>query len=636
MPRINSPAELEEFRRGILSKRDQNKPCITLCAGSACHATGSGKVANAILAELESHGLKDQVDFRRTGCHGFCEQGPIVVIYPEGICYLKVKPEDICEIISHTLKEKKLVERLLYVDPTTGEKSTYEHDIPFYKNQQRLVLGQNRKIDPKSLEDYLAVEGYKALAKALTEMTPEQVIGEVKGAQLRGRGGAGFPSGTKWEFARNAPGDQKYVIVNCDEGDPGAYMDRSLMEGNPFAVLEGLAIGAYAIGASEGYVYVRQEYPLAVDNLAVAIKEAEAHGLLGKNILGSGFDFNVKVHRGAGAFICGEETSLLMSLEGKPGEPKPRPPFPAAKGLWGKPTNINNVETWANIPLIINKGAEFFSAIGTESSKGTKIFSLVGKVNNTGLVEVPMGIPLRDIIYKIGGGVPNGKKFKAVQTGGPSGGCIPEANLDIKVDFNELMQIGAMMGSGGMIVMDEDTCLVDIARYFLEFLSDESCGKCVPCREGIRQMLKVMTDITQGRGREGDIELLQDMAEATQGAALCALGKTAPNPVLSTLKYFREEYEAHIRDKRCPALSCKELIAFYIEPEKCKGCGSCLKKCPATAIEGGKKQIHVIDQATCTKCGTCIDACPKAFSAIRKMSGEPVPPPVPEAARAIA
>lgn len=636
MPRINSPAELEEFRKSILSQRDENKPCITLCSGSACHATGSEKVAAAIEQELENHGLRAAVDFRRTGCHGFCEQGPIVVIYPEGICYLKVKPEDICEIISHTFKEKKLVERLLYVDPTTGARATYEHDIPFYKNQQRLVLGLNRKIDPKSLEDYLAVGGYQALARALFEMTPEQVIGEVKGAHLRGRGGAGFPSGTKWEFARKAPGDQKYVIVNCDEGDPGAYMDRSLMEGNPFTVLEGLLIGAYAIGASEGYVYVRQEYPLAVANLDVAIREAEEHGLLGKNILGSGFDFSVKVHRGAGAFICGEETSLLASLEGKPGEPKPRPPFPANKGLWGKPTNINNVETWANIPLIINKGAEFFSAIGTEGSKGTKIFSLVGKVNNTGLVEVPMGIPLRDIIYKIGGGVPNGKKFKAVQTGGPSGGCIPEANLDIKVDFDELMKMGAMMGSGGMIVMDEDTCLVDIARYFLEFLSDESCGKCVPCREGIRQMLKVMTGITTGNGKEGDIELLQDMATATQGAALCALGKTAPNPVLSTLKYFREEYEAHIREKRCPALSCKALIAFHIVAEKCKGCGSCLRKCPASAIEGGKKRIHVIDQEKCTKCGTCIDACPAAFGAVRKISGEPVPAPIPEEARAIA
>jgi NADH-quinone oxidoreductase subunit F len=636
MPRINSPAELEEFRKSILSKRDPDKSCITLCSGSACHATGSEKVAAAIEQEFDKQGIKAEVDFRRTGCHGFCEQGPIVVVYPEGICYLKVKPEDIPEIATQTLKEKKVLDRLLYVDPNTGEKATFEDDIPFYKHQERLVLGPNRKIDPQSIEDYLAVGGYQALIKTLFEMTPEQVIDEVKGAKLRGRGGAGFPSGVKWDFARQAPGDQKYVIVNCDEGDPGAYMDRSIMEGNPFAVLEGLLIGAYAIGASEGYVYVRQEYPLAVENLAVALREARKYGLLGKDILGSGFDFDVKVHRGAGAFICGEETSLLMSLEGKPGEPNPRPPFPAIKGLWGKPTNINNVETWANIPLIINKGADFFSSIGTEGSKGTKIFSLVGKVNNTGLVEVPMGVTLKDIIFKIGGGVPGGKKFKAVQTGGPSGGCIPEGLLDTKVDFDELTQAGAMMGSGGMIVMDEDTCLVDLARYFLDFLSDESCGKCNPCREGIRQMLKILTNMTQGLGKDGDIELLEELAETTRGASLCALGKTAPNPVLSTLRYFKEEYEAHIREKKCPALSCKELIAFHIEPEKCKACGACFRKCPAEAIEGGKKRIHVVVQEKCTKCGSCLEACPPRFGAVRKISGEPVPAPVPEESRQIA
>ncbi len=635
MPRIKSPAELEAFRKEILSQRNADKANITLCSGSACHATGSGKVAAAIEQELEKQGVAADVVFRRTGCHGFCEQGPIIVIYPQGICYLKVQPEDIAEIVSETIKGNRVVERLLYVDPNTGEKSTVEDDIPFYKNQERLVLGSNRQIDPKSLEDYLAADGYKALIKTLFEMTPEQVVGEVKDAKLRGRGGAGFPSGVKWDFARNAPGDQKYVVVNCDEGDPGAYMDRSVMEGNPFAVLEGLMIGAYAIGANEGYVYVRQEYPLAVSNLAIAIQKAEEYGLLGKNILGSGFDFTVKVHRGAGAFICGEETSLLNSLEGKPGEPNARPPFPATRGLWGKPTNINNVETWANIPLIINKGAAFFKSIGTEGSKGTKIFSLVGKVNNTGLVEVPMGVSMKDIIFKIGGGVPGGKKFKAVQTGGPSGGCIPESLLDIKVDFDELTQAGAMMGSGGMIVMDEDTCLVDIARYFLEFLSDESCGKCNPCREGIRQMLKILTNMTKGLGKEGDIELLQELAEATKGSSMCALGKTAPNPVLSTLNYFRDEYEAHVKEKRCPALSCKELIAFFIDPEKCKGCGACLRKCPAEAIEGGKKQIHVIDQDKCTKCGACIDACPAAFGAVSKISGEPVPSPIPEEAASI-
>ncbi len=633
MPRINSSAELDALRQEILSQRDPDQPCLTLCSGSACHATGCGKVAAAIEEEMESQGVADDVHFRRTGCHGFCEQGPIVVIYPEGICYLKVKPEDIAEIISETIKEKKIIERLLYVDPNSGENTTLEEDIPFYKNQERLVLGFNLKIDPKSLEDYLAVGGYQALVKTLFEMTPEQVVGEVKDANLRGRGGAGFPSGVKWDFARKAPGDKKYVVVNCDEGDPGAYMDRSLMEGNPYGVLEGLMIGAYAIGSNEGYVYVRQEYPLAVDNLEIAIKKAEDYGLLGQDILGSGFDFTVKVHRGAGAFICGEETSLLKSLEGLPGEPNARPPFPATKGLWGKPTNINNVETWSNIPLIISKGADFFNSIGTEKSKGTKIFSLVGKVNNTGLVEVPMGATLRDIIYKIGGGVPGEKKFKAVQTGGPSGGCIPENLLDTKVDFDELTQAGAMMGSGGMIVMDEDTCLVDLARYFLAFLSDESCGKCNPCREGIRQMLKILTNITKGLGTESDLELLLELAETTKGASLCALGKTAPNPVLSTLRYFKDEYEAHIKEQRCPALSCKALIAFYIEPDKCKACGACFKQCPAEAIEGGKKRIHVIDQDKCTRCGSCVDACPKAFGAVKVMSGEPVPVAIAEEAR---
>ncbi len=627
MPQIKSPAELETYRQEVLSLRDPAKPCITLCSGSACHATGSNKVSNAIEQEIEKQGIAADVDFRRTGCHGFCEQGPIVVIYPQGICYLRVQPEDIAEIVTKTIQEQQVVERLLYVDPNSGEKTTLEEDIPFYKNQERLILGANLKIDPKNLDDYIAVGGFQGLVKALFEMTSEQVIDEVKAAKLRGRGGAGFPSGVKWDFARQAPGEQKYVVVNCDEGDPGAYMDRSVMEGNPFAVLEGLMIGAYAIGANEGYVYVRQEYPLAVENLEVALYKAREYGLLGKDILGSGFDFTVKVHRGAGAFICGEETSLLNSLEGKPGEPNARPPFPATKGLWGKPTNINNVETWANIPLVINKGAEAFSSIGTEGSKGTKIFSLVGKVNNTGLVEVPMGATLRDIIFKIGGGVPGGKQFKAVQTGGPSGGCLPEDMLDTKVDFDELTKAGAMMGSGGMIVMDEDTCLVDIARYFLEFLSDESCGKCTPCREGIRQMLKILTNMTKGLGKEGDIELLQELAEATKGSSMCALGKTAPNPVLSTLAHFRAEYEAHIQQHKCPALSCKELIAYYIDPDKCKGCGACFRICPAAAIEGEKKQVHVVTQHKCTKCGGCLKACPAAFDAVRVLSGEPVPEP---------
>lgn len=633
MARLNSPGELEKFRQEIQSKRDPNKTCISICTGAGCVASGANEALAALKTEVEAQGLKNMVDFKRTGCHGFCEQGPIVVIDPEEICYLQVTPEDIPEITSQTLKEKKVVDRLLYVDPTTGEKITREPDIPFYKHQERIVFGANRRIDPKSIEDYLAIGGLQALVKALFHMTPDQVIAEVKAANLRGRGGGGFPAGIKWELARKAVGEPKYVIVNCDEGDPGAYMDRSLMEGNPFSVIEGLLIGAYAIGAHEGYVYVRQEYPLAVENLATAIQKAEEYGLLGKNIFGSGFDFILKVHRGAGAFVCGEETALLMSLEGKAGEPKPRPPYPAIKGLWDKPTNINNVETWANVPLIINKGGEGFSAIGTEKSKGTKIFSLVGKINNTGLVEVPMGIPLKDIIYKIGGGIPNGKKFKAVQSGGPSGGCIPGDQLDLKVGFDELTQAGSMMGSGGLIVMDEDTCMVDVARYFIDFLTDESCGKCVPCREGLRQMHRVLTNITQGKGKEGDLELLEALSETAKEASLCALGKSAPNPYLSTLKYFREEYEAHIQEKRCPALSCKELISYYIDPDKCMACMICLRKCPVDAIEGGKKTIHVVDQEKCTKCGTCIEVCPTRFEAVRKISGEPVPSPLPEEKR---
>jgi NADH-quinone oxidoreductase subunit F len=637
MPRINSPAELETFRKDIVSKRDPNKPCIAVCTGTGCLALGAAKVVTALREEIKKQELEGKVDvkvdLRETGCPGFCERGPVIVIYPEEICYLQVQPGDAAEILSQTILGKKVIDRLLYVDPMTGKKNVRESEIPFYKNQMRLLIGNNIRLDPKSIEDYLSLGGYSALSKALFQMEAEQVVGLVKDSKLRGRGGAGFPAGSKWEFARNSPGETKYVVVNADEGDPGAFMDRALLEGNPHAVLEGFAIGAYAIGAHEGYIYVRQEYPLAVENVTIAIKQAEEHGLLGKNILGSGFDFVVKVHRGAGAFVCGEETALLRSLEGKPGEPKARPPYPAVKGLWDKPTNINNVETWANIPLIVNNGAEFLTAIGTEGSKGTKIFSLVGKVKNTGLVEVPMGITLRNIIYQVGGGIPGDKKFKAVQTGGPSGGCIPEQFLDMGVDFDELAKVGAIMGSGGMIVMDEDTCMIDVAKYFLNFLTDESCGKCTPCREGIRQMLKILTNISEGRGKEGDIELLETLAETTRDASLCALGGSAPNPVLSTIRYFKDEYEAHIKEKRCPAFVCKELIAFYIDPEKCTACMICLRKCPADAITGGKNLIHVIDQEKCTNCGTCFEVCPSRFAAVRRLSGEPVPPPVPEEAR---
>ncbi len=569
MPRIKSPAELEEFRKDIISKRGPNKPCIAVCTGTGCLALGAANVVAAFKEEIKKQGLETKVEIRETGCPGFCERGPLIVIYPEEICYLQAQPGDAEEIVSQTILAKKVIDRLLYVDPTTGEKIVHESEIPFYKNQMRLLIGNNIKIDPKSIDDYLAVGGYSALVKAFFQQAPEQVVELVKDSKLRGRGGAGFPTGLKWEFARKSPDQTKYVIVNADEGDPGAFRDRALLEGNPFSVLEGLTIGAYAIGAHEGYVYARQEYPLAVENVTLAIKQAEAYGFFGKNILGSGFDFTVKVHRGAGAFVCGEETALLASLEGKPGEPRARPPYPAVKGLYGKPTNINNVETWSTIPLIINNGAEYLTSIGTEGSKGTKIFSLVGKVNNTGLVEVPMGITLRDIIYEVGGGIPGGKKFKAVQTGGPSGGCIPEGYLDIKVDFDELRKVGAIMGSGGMIVMDEDTCMVDVAKYFLKFLSVESCGKCSPCREGIRQMLKILTRISEGKGREGDLALLEELAESTRDASLCALGGTAPNSVLSTLRYFRHEYEDHILHKRCQAGVCAELYK-----------ATCINACP--------------------------------------------------------
>lgn len=635
MARLNSPETLEQFRQEIRSQRDANKPCITLCSGSACHATGSGAVAARLEEELAKQGLSEQVDIRRTGCHGFCERGPIIVIHPEEICYFQIQPDDVPEIISETIKGDKIINRLLYTDPDTGEKIIHESEIPFYKHQERLVFGSNGNIDPKSLDDYIAIGGYSALARALFDMNPEQVLEEVKKSNLRGRGGGGFPAGRKWEGSRDAPDDTKYVIVNADEGDPGAYMDRSLLEGNPHSVLEGLIIGAIAIGSHEGYIYVRQEYPLAVQNVNTAIRSAEAYGLLGENILGSGFDFKIIVHKGAGAFVCGESTALMTALEGRVGEPRPKYIRSNVKGLWEKPSVLNNVETWANVPLIINKGADWFTQYGTEGSKGTKIFSLVGKITNTGLVEVPMGMTLRDIVFKIGGGIPGGKKFKAVQTGGPSGGCIPEDLLDLEVGFDELTKAGSMMGSGGMIIMDEDTCMVDVARYFIDFLTDESCGKCVPCREGLRQMLRILTNITQGKGQEGDIELLETLSETAIEASLCALGKSAPNPFLSTLRYFRDEYEAHIKEKRCPALSCKELIAYYIDPAKCRACMICARKCPADAIDGAKKTIHIIDQAKCTKCGTCFEVCPSKFSAVTKISGEPVPDPIPEEERTI-
>jgi NADP-reducing hydrogenase subunit HndC len=628
MARINSFAELEKLRQEIKGKRDPSKPCITLCSGTACYASASESVNEALERELDRQGLKNEIGLRRTGCHGFCEQGPLVVIYPEETCYTKVKPEDAAEIVQG-VKEKKVIERLLYSDPVTGEKIVRESEIPFYKNQHRLVFGPNRWIDPKSIEDYLYIDGYSALAKALSQMTSDQVLEEVKKPNFGGRGGGGFPAGKKWEETKNAPGGPKYVVVNCDEGDPGAYMDRSLMEGNPHSVIEGLIIGAYAIGSHKGFVYVRQEYPLAVENLNLALEQAGEYGLLGENILSSGFDFSIKVHRGAGAFVSGESSALMIAMEGKAGEPRMKYTHMSQRGYKEKPTCLNNVETWATVPFIINKGSDWFNSIGTKGSKGTKIFSLVGKVNNTGLVEIPMGMTLRQIIYDIGGGIPKGRKFKGVQTGGPSGGIIPAQYLDSPIDFDELTKIGSMMGSGGMIVMDEDTCMVDMARYFVDFCCEESCGKCIPCREGLRVLSGILTSICEGEGKEEELKTLERVAEVMKDASLCALGATAANPVLTTLKYFRDEYEAHIKDKRCPAKVCKNLINYYIDPEKCGACMICLRNCPTGAVQGGKNLVHWIEQDKCIKCGICYQVCPERFSAVEKLSGEPVPVPIP-------
>ena len=615
MPRLNSATDLEKLRKDILARRDPNKLCVTVCSGTGCHAYGCEGVAEAFANEIRSKDLQAKVDVRKTGCHGFCERGTVVVIFPEEICYLHVKPDDVSEIVQKTLIEKKTVDQLLYHD-ADGKKVVREGEIPFYKHQNRIIFGNNRFIDPKNIDDYIAIGGYGALCKALFQMSPEQVLEEIKKSNLRGRGGGGFPAGRKWETTRNAPGEPKYVIVNADEGDPGAYMDRSLLEGNPHSVLEGLLIGAYAIGSHEGYIYVREEYPLALENTKIAIEQAKEYGLLGENILGSGFDFDVTVHRGAGAFVSGESSALVSAIEGRVGEPRPKYIHTSVKGLWDKPTCLNNVETWANVPFIISKGANWFKGIGTENSKGTKIFSLVGKINNTGLVEVPMGITLREIVYDIGGGIPNGKKFKAVQTGGPSGGVLPESMLDLPVDFDQLTEAGSMMGSGGMIVMDENTCMVDTARYYTEFLADESCGKCVPCREGLRQMLRILNNITNGEGKEGDIELLEELGEFIQEASLCALGQTAPNPVLSTIKHFRDEYEAHIKETRCPAGVCKALISYYINQDDCIGCGLCAKNCPTDAISETENKTYIIDQEKCIKCGSCLTVCPEKAKAV--------------------
>lgn len=612
--KIKNPAELEKLRKKL--EKDPKKLGVVVSTNSTCcQVKGSEAVTEALKKELTAKGMVSDVSLSTTGCLGFCEIEPIILILPEGILYANVTVDDVSNIIEKSILGKEVVEELLYVNPEDGVKSKLERDIPFYKKQSRNVLGNNAKVNPESIEDYIGIGGYSALSKALG-MKPEEVIEEVKLAGLRGRGGGGFPTGRKWESCRNAKGTPKYVICNADEGDPGAYMDRSLLEGNPHSILEGMLIGAYAMGSNQGYVYVRNEYPLAVKNLENAIKQAREYGLIGKNILDSGFDFDITVNRGGGAFVCGESTALIASLEGKSGEPRPKYIHTSEEGLWGKPTNLNNVETWANVPLIISKGAKWYSRIGTEKSKGTKIFSLVGKINNTGLVEVPMGITLKEIIYGIGGGIPDGKKFKAVQTGGPSGGCIPEKLIDLPVDYERLAEAGSMMGSGGMIVMDEDTCMVDIARYFTNFLKEESCGKCVPCREGLKQMSEILTRICNGKGKEEDLELLKDLASVMKDASLCALGSTAPNPVLSTLHYFGDEYKAHILDAKCPAKACTGLIHFLIDGEACKGCGLCVKACPEEAITGEHGKPHKLDAKKCIKCGACLDAC--KFEAVMK------------------
>ena len=588
---------------------------VLICGGTGCVSSGSKRVMSAFENEIAKRGLAEEVKVVETGCHGFCEAGPLVIIYPEGTFYVRVGVDDVTDIVENHLYKGRIVERLLFKDKMTLESVPKYSEIGFYKKQVRMVLSNCGQIDPDSLEEYIANGGYEALSKALTELTPEVVVDEMKKSGLRGRGGGGFPTGMKWDFTRKAAGDKKYVVCNADEGDPGAFMDRSVLEGDPHRVIEGMAICGYAIGADEGYIYCRAEYPLAIRRLKTAIAKAEEMGLLGHDILGTKFSFKLKIKEGAGAFVCGEETALLASIEGKRGMPRPRPPFPAISGLWEKPTNINNVETFANVPLIISKGSAWYSAIGTEKSKGTKVFALTGKINNTGLAEVPMGITMREIIYDIGGGIGNGKKFKAVQIGGPSGGCLPESLLDLAIDYDSLIAVGAMMGSGGLVVMDEETCMVDLSKFFLSFTQAESCGKCTPCREGTKRMLEILIRICDGDGKDGDIELLERLAKNIKATALCGLGQTAPNPVLSTLRYFRSEYEAHIHDKKCPAGACSALSGFVIT-DGCKGCGLCKKACPVDAIKGDMKAKHHINQSRCIKCGACVAKCP--FKAITK------------------
>ncbi len=590
---------------------------VLVCGGTGCTSSGCQKIIAKLDEQLEKHQLEKEVKVIKTGCFGLCEAGPIIVTYPEGAFYSRVEEKDVERITEEHLLKGRIVTDLLYKDAVIDGEIKSVDEVEFYKRQQRVALRNCGVINPESLEEYIAFDGYKALGKVLTEMKPEDVIDVIKRSGLRGRGGGGFPSGLKWDFTAKAEGDQKYVACNADEGDPGAFMDRSVLEGDPHVIVEAMAIAGYAVGADMGYVYIRAEYPIAVDRLDIAIKEARKAGLLGKNIFGTGFNFDMEIRLGAGAFVCGEETALINSIEGKRGMPRPRPPFPAVKGIWNKPTLLNNVETYANVPQIILNGADWFAGIGTEKSKGTKVFALGGKINNTGLVEIPMGTTLKEVIYDIGGGIPNGKAFKAVQTGGPSGGCIPADHLDTPIDYDNLIALGSMMGSGGMIVMDEDNCMVDIARFFLDFTVEESCGKCTPCREGTKRMLEILDRITEGKGELSDLDKLESLSKTIKTASLCGLGQTAPNPVLSTLHYFRHEYEAHVNDKKCPAGVCQELLQYVVIPELCKKCGICAKKCPVSCIDGVKgKEVYIIRQEDCVKCGACLEACP--FKAIKK------------------